>query len=79
MMPYLFRLSCTSGLVEALAAAWLSSFFREARAVRSERCQGRALIMPAPLPVTRQEAIAKICRAIEDVRLSRAATQHAIG
>jgi hypothetical protein len=35
--------------------------------------------MPAPLPVTRQEAIAKICRAIEDVRLSRAATQHAIG
>jgi hypothetical protein len=34
--------------------------------------------MPAPLPVTRKEAIAKICRAIEDVRLSRAATQHAI-
>jgi hypothetical protein len=35
--------------------------------------------MPAPLPVKRKEAIAKICQAIEDVRLSRAATQHAIG
>ena len=29
-------------------------------------------------PVTHSEAIAKACQAIEDVRLSRAATQHAI-
>jgi hypothetical protein len=34
--------------------------------------------MPSPVPVTRAEAIAKACQAIEDVRLSRAATQHAI-
>lgn len=34
--------------------------------------------MSAPLLVKRKEAIAKICRAIEDVRASRAATQHAI-
>jgi putative FmdB family regulatory protein len=34
--------------------------------------------MPSPVPVTRAEAIAKACQAIEDVRFSRAATQHAI-
>ena len=34
--------------------------------------------MPSPVPVTRAEAIAKTCQAIEDVRLSSAATQHAI-
>jgi hypothetical protein len=31
-----------------------------------------------PAPVTHAEAIARACQAIEDVRLSRAATQHAI-
>ncbi len=34
--------------------------------------------MPSPVPVTRAEAIAKACQAIEDVRFSRAATQQAI-
>jgi len=34
--------------------------------------------VPSPVPVTRAEAIAKTCQAIEDVRLSSAATQHAI-
>jgi hypothetical protein len=31
-----------------------------------------------PAPVTNSEAIAKACQAIKDVRVSRAATQHAI-
>jgi hypothetical protein len=34
--------------------------------------------MPSPVTVTRAETIAKTCQAIEDVRRSRAATQHAI-
>jgi hypothetical protein len=34
--------------------------------------------MSTRLPVMRKEATAKICRAIEEVRVSRAATQHAI-
>jgi hypothetical protein len=34
--------------------------------------------VPSPVPVTRAEAIAKACQAVEDVRLSRAATRHAI-
>lgn len=34
--------------------------------------------MPSPVTVTRAEGIAKACQAIEDVRFSRAAPQHAI-
>jgi hypothetical protein len=34
--------------------------------------------MPSPVTVTRAETIAKACQAVQDVRRSRAATQHAI-
>jgi hypothetical protein len=33
---------------------------------------------PSPIPLAREKAIARACRAIENIRLSRAATQHAI-
>jgi hypothetical protein len=41
---------------------------------------GREARRPKPsfTPLAREKAIAKVCRAIENIRLSRAATQHAI-